>query len=102
MIRDRLLRLVHHVRAEHRETAVHDIRVLLGRAREAVVRGDLRQIARHVNLREAAVGRENQDALRRLAERERLLPAGRLDLGDDEIPGADELVFEGLRRGGGC
>jgi hypothetical protein len=47
-----------------------------------------------VNLREPAVGRENQNPLRRLPERERNLPVRRPYLGDDEVPGADELVLE--------
>lgn len=100
VIRHRLLRIVHRVRAEHRETAAHDLRVLLRRPLQAVVRSELRHIARHMNLREPAVGRENQNALRRLAEGERNLPVGRLHLGDDEVPGADELVLEILRGGG--
>src|SRR5882672_2204203 len=100
VIRDRLLRLVDGIRAEHRDTAAHDVRVLLGRARESVVRSDLRQVARDVNLREAAVRRENQHALRRLAEGERNLPVRRPHLGDDEVPGADELVLQVLCRGG--
>src|SRR5713226_7730098 len=56
--------------------------------------------ARHVDLREAAVGREDENALRRLAERKRFLAVRRRDLGDHEIPGTDELVPEALRRGG--
>jgi hypothetical protein len=52
-----------------------------------------------VQLREAAVGRENQNALRRLAEGKGFLAVRRRDLGDHEIPSADEPVPETLRRG---
>jgi hypothetical protein len=55
-----------------------------------------------VDLREVAVGREDQDALRGLAERMRLGAVRGGDLGDDERPGADELVAQAraLLRGG--
>ena len=54
-----------------------------------------------MNLHKAPVGRENQHPLRRLPEREGDLPVRRLHLRDDEVPGADELVLEILRGGGG-
>jgi len=93
---DRLPRLVHRVSAEHRETPAHDRPVLLGRAGQAIVGSDPRHIA-NVDLRKAAVGSENEQALRRLAERIGFLAVRRRDLGDHEIPSADELGFEGLR-----
>src|SRR5204863_3445268 len=57
-----------------------------------------------MDLGEAAVGCEDQNAFRRLAERKRLLAVGRRDLGDHEIPAADDLVLEARRRlrGGGA
>src|SRR5262249_43928218 len=86
------------VGAEQREAAVHDCGVLLGRAGEPVVRRDARQIARHMHLREMAVSGEDQHALRTLAERKALLAVLGRDLGDDELPGPDDLLAEGLGR----
>ena len=50
-----------------------------------------------MDLGEAAVGREDQNPLGRLAEWKRLLAVGRRHLGDHEIPSADDLVLEALR-----
>src|SRR5690242_5312419 len=77
VIGDRPLRVVDRVRAEHRNTAAHDLRILRRRPREAVVRSDPRHIPRDMNLHEAPVRRENQHSLRRLTERKRNLPVRR-------------------------
>src|SRR6266705_3548256 len=72
LVSDRPLLLVHRISAEHRETAAHDRPVLLGRPSQAIVGSDPRHIA-HVDLREAAVGGEDEKAPRLLAERIGLL-----------------------------
>src|SRR5436189_1753390 len=57
-----------------------------------------------MDLGEAAVGREDQNAFGRLAERKRFFAVGRRYLGDHEIPGTDDLLLQTARRlrGGGA
>ena len=74
-----------------------------GRAGEAVAGGELRHIACDMDLRKAAIRRENEDALRRLTERMRFLAVRRRDFGDHKIPGADDLFIQAfLREGIAC
>ena len=81
---------------------LNNLRVLLRRPLQAVIRREARRIARHVNLHETPVGRENQHPLRRLPEWKRNLPVRRPHLRDDEVPSADEPVLEVLRSSGRC
>ena len=90
---DGLLVLIDRVGAEHRKTAAHDGAVFLGRAAEAVVGSDLRHGASDVDLREVAVGGEDEDAFGFFAEGVGDFAVWGFDFGDGEVPGADYLAF---------
>jgi hypothetical protein len=98
VVGDGLFGLVDLPGAEHRQTAPHDPGVFLRCCGHAVVGRDFGHVGGDMHLREMAVGREDQNALGGLAERKRLLAVGCRDLGDHEIPGADDPVLEARRR----
>src|SRR6186997_545117 len=93
-----LFLLVHRVGAKDRQTALVDRGIFLSRTGEAVAGGELRHVACNVDLGEASVGREDQYALRRLAERKRLLAVRRGHFGDRKIPGTDDLLLQAFLR----
>ena len=73
-----------------------DAGILLGRRGHAVAVRDLRHFGGDMDLHEVAVGREDHHAARLGPERKRLGAVGRGDLGDDEVPGAEQALLQAL------
>src|SRR5262245_60546480 len=84
---DGLLPFIDRVGAKDRQAPLIDGLILFGSTGQAIVGGNLGNVACHMNLRKVTIGRENEDTPGRVAEGQRPAAAiGRGDFGQHEGP----------------